>query len=473
MSAGFTAAQALAWTGGKPFGALPERFQGVSTDSRHVPAGSLFVALRGERFDGHAFVGAAARSGASAAMVAHGAALPEDARGLPRLEVEDTLRALGALALGHRRRFDLLVVGITGSVGKTSTKELTAAALSPRGAVLRTEGNLNNEIGVPLTLLELGPTHRTAVIEMGMNHEGEIARLAAIAEPRIGLVTNVRGVHLETLGTIERVASAKGELFRGLPDDGIAVVCADEPLALAQAHATGRRLVTYGRAAATATVLAKAPVDVRLEALLSSDWRGVRFRARAKEEVVEAQVAFLGEHNALNGCAALAVALAAEVPLDQAAAGLSQARPAPHRLAVILLPGDVVLLDDCYNANPHSVVAALETLRGIGGSARLGAILGDMLELGPDELRLHRETGAQTRGLAWVCAFGPRAAALAEGARAAGVPEVFQVVELDAAVERVGRTLRPGDRVLLKGSRGMRMERIAAALGAPAETGGH
>ena len=466
MSAGHTSAglftleQAVAWSGGSPSGSLPAAFQGVSTDSRELRAGSLFVALRGERFDGHAFVEKAIRAGAGAALVARGARAIE-AGGLPLLEVGDTLAALGALARGYRRLHGALVVGLTGSVGKTTTKELAAAALSPLGPVLKTEGNLNNEIGVPLTLFRLAPEQRAAVVELGMNHEGEIARLAAIAEPSIGLVTNVRGVHLETLGTIERVAVAKGELFRGLPRDGVAVVWADDPLALEQAKASGRRIVTFGRGDA----------DVRLEGVLSSGWRGLAFRASAAGVGVEARVAFLGEHNALNGCAALAVALAAGVPLADAAAALALARPAPHRLAVVGLPQDVVLIDDCYNANPSSVAAALETLRGVGGGARLGAVLGDMLELGPEEGRLHRETGERTRGLAWVCAFGPRAAALAEGARAAGVPEVFHSDDFDAALGWLQRQLRPGDRLLLKGSRGMRMERFGEALGAP--SGGH
>jgi UDP-N-acetylmuramoyl-tripeptide--D-alanyl-D-alanine ligase len=298
---------------------------------------------------------------------------------------------------------------------------------------------------------------------MGMNHAGEIARLAAIAEPRVGLVTNVRGVHLETLGTVERVAEAKGELFRGLAEDGVAVANGDDPLGLGQAKASGRKVVTFGRSAA----------DVQLLGVTRQDPRGVAFRCAAEGRELEAQVGFLGEHNALNGCAALATALAAGVKLDAAVAALASARPAPHRLAVVDLPGGGVLLDDCYNANPSSMAAALATLREVGTGRRLGAVLGDMLELGPDELELHREVGRQATGLAWLYAFGPPARSIAVGAQEACVPEVGDGTELAHGFDWIRGQLQPGDLVLLKGSRGTRMERFAPALGAPEAKGGH
>ncbi len=452
----------LGWTGGHAVGELPARFSGVATDSREPMPGALFVALRGGRFDGHAFLAAAAASGATAALVARGAPLPEDARGLPRIEVDDTLAALGALGRGHRRRSSAPVAAVTGSLGKTSVKELFAAALRPLGEVLRTDRNLNNEIGVPLTLLRLSPAHRAAVIEMGMNHAGEITRLAAIAEPRIGLVTNVHGVHLESLGTIEHVAEAKGELFRALPEDGIAVANADDARVMEQARRTGRRLLTFG----------SGPADVRLAGILAHDLHGVAFRVEAEGRTLEARVGLLGEHNAFNGCAALAGALAAGVPIEAAAAALAGARPAPHRLVTVELPSGAVLLDDCYNASPQSVLAALRTLRGVGAGHRLCAVLGDMLELGPDEVSLHRSVGTAAGGLAWLYAFGPRSRALAEGAREAGVSDVGHGTELEAGLDWVRSRLRPGDLILLKGSRGMRLERFGEALGAPS-AGGH
>ncbi|MHB8417413.1 MAG: UDP-N-acetylmuramoyl-tripeptide--D-alanyl-D-alanine ligase [Myxococcales bacterium] len=448
---------AVAWTGGRPAGPLPESFSGVSTDSREAMPGGLFVALRGERFDGHGFLSAAKAAGAAGALIQRGSPRPA---GLAVIEVDDTLRGLGALGHGHRRRFTPVLVAVTGSVGKTTTKELLAAALSPLGPVLKTEGNLNNEIGVPLTLLGLRPEHRAAAIEMGMNHEGEIARLAAMAEPRGGIVTNVRGVHLESLGTVERVAEAKGELFRGLPPDGVAIAGADDPRALAQARASGRRVVTFG----------KSPADVQLLAVRQS-LGGLDFEVRADGRQLRARLSFLGEHSALDACAALAAASACGVELDRAVSALAAARPAPHRLAVVPLAGGVVLLDDCYNANPYSTIAALNTLRELGEGRRLGALLGDMLELGPEELALHREVGGAAHGLSWLFAFGPRASALAEGAREAGVPQVAHGLEVEPGLTWIRSQLRPGDLVLLKGSRGMRMERFSEALGAPG--GGH
>ncbi len=453
----------IAWTGGRGVGALPGALVAVSTDSREAMVGGLFVALHGERFDGHAFLNQARASGAAAALVDTRTTLPDASAALPRIEVEDTLRALGAIARGHRRRFSPTLVGVTGSVGKTTTKELIAATLSSLGPVLKTEGNLNNEVGVPLTVLRLGASHRAAVVEMGMNHLGEIARLAAIAEPQLGLVTNVRGVHLETLGTLETVAEAKGELYRGLPPDGIAIADADDLRALAQAKASGRRVFTFGRAAA----------DVQLLAVTRQDLRGVGFRVRADGLEREAQVALIGEHNALNGCAALATALAAGVKLDAAVSSLAAARPAQHRLAVVDLPNGGVLLDDCYNANPSSMLAALATLREVGAGRRLGAVLGDMLELGPEELELHRQLGNQAKGLDWLYAFGTRARLIAIGAREAGVPEVGHGTEPAEAAAWIRSHVRAGDMVLLKGSRGMKMERFAEALGAPAQEGGH
>ena len=296
-----------------------------------------------------------------------------------------------------------------------------------------------------------------------MNHPGEIARLTAIAEPRLGLVTNVRGVHLEGLGTLEKVADAKGELYRGLPQGGVAIAGSDDPRALAQAKASGRQVVTFGRS----------PADVQLLEVTRQDLRGVAFKLRAEGQVREAQVAFLGEHNALNGCAAVATALAAGVKLDAALAALAAARPAPHRLSVVELPRGMVLLDDCYNANPSSMSAALATLREVGAGHRLGAVLGDMLELGAEELELHRQLGNQAKDLAWLYAFGPRARLIAVGAREAGVPEVGHGTELEPGVAWIRGHLVAGDHILLKGSRGMKMERFVEALGAPPAEGGH
>ncbi len=464
MSALFSTGNAVAWTAAEVVGEFPAGISGVSTDTRTLEPGDLFIALRGEHFDGHAFLATAAASGAAGAVVDRQGAIPDAARDLPRLVVDNTVTALGKLASGYRSTFSpQAVVGVTGSVGKTSTKELLAAALSPLGPVLKTEGNLNNEIGLPLTLFRMRAEHRAVVLEMGMNHAGEIARLAAIGRPNVGVVLNAREVHLEQLGTVEAVARAKGELYEGLPDDGIAVANADDPLVLAQAEKSGRRLVTFGERPGPR------PLDVQLLAFDDRGLRGVGLTCRAQGREWKTSLSLLGGHNALNACAALAGALAAGVSAGEAIEALPAARSAPHRLELVQLPDAVTLLDDCYNASPSSMRAALETLRRGAEGRRRGAILGDMLELGPTELELHRRVGADCGGLAWLLCFGARAAAIADGATSAGVPEVGQVEDFNDGLAWVHRHLRAGDAVLLKGSRGMRLERFARALGARRE----
>jgi len=464
VSALFSIQEAITWTGARVVGTPPSAVSGVSTDTRSLAKGNLFVALRGEHFNGHAFLATAAASGAVAAVVQQGEEIPPAARDLPRLVVDDTLTALGKLAGGYRSRVSPpTVVAVTGSVGKTSTKELLAAALSPLGPVLKTEGNLNNEIGLPLTLFRLRAEHRAVVLEMGMNHPGEIARLTVIGRPTVGVVLNAREVHLEQLGTVENVARAKGELYSGLPADGIAVANADDSLVLAQADQSGRRLVTFG---ASSGPRGPRPVDVRLVSFDDRGLRGVEMICHADSREWKTRLSMLGGHNALNACAALAGAIASGVPVGDAIEALPAARSAPHRLELVQLPDAVTLLDDCYNASPVSTRAALETLRQGAQGRRRGAILGDMLELGPTELELHRRVGAECQGLAWLLCFGSRSAAIAEGATAAGVPEVGQVEDFNDGMAWVHRHLHPSDAVLLKGSRGMRLERFAEALGA-------
>jgi UDP-N-acetylmuramoyl-tripeptide--D-alanyl-D-alanine ligase len=451
----FRADQAVAWTGARVVGGLPLVFSGVATDSRTVADGELFVALSGPRFDGADFLPAAAAAGATAAVVNEKALGPTE---MPRLVVPDTLRALGDLAYGYRGTLRTRsVVAVTGSVGKTTVKELTAAALSTLGPVLKTEGNLNNEIGVPLTLFRLRPSHTAAVIEMGMSHRGEIARLAEIARPQIGVVTSVHAVHLASLGTLDEVARAKGELFFGLPEDGIAVANADDPRVMAQAGASGRKVVTFGRAGA----------DVALGEVTTADLDGLDFQVNAFGESLRVHLSLLGEHNALNACAALAAAIPAGAKAEQAAEALKGARSAAHRLQLVALDRGTVLLDDCYNASPASVRAALDTLRRAAGGRRLGAVLGDMLELGSDELSLHREAGRAASGLDWLLAVGERAREIAAGARDVGVRQVVHVADaedLSGILGALGDLMRPGDAFLLKGSRGMRLERVSQKL---------
>jgi len=455
----FTAGELAAATGGRWIGAPPPALEGVSTDTRTLGPGSLFVALRGERFDGHDYLGEAAAKGAAAAAVAEARA--GDASPLPRLAVADTLAALGAIARLHRRRFPIPVVAVTGSNGKTTTREMIAEILATRGKVLRTEGNLNNEVGVPLTLLGLDPSHTSAVIEMGMSHPGEIARLAAIALPQIGVVTLAAPAHLEGLGTVDAVADAKAELYQGLPEGGIAVANADDARMLRRAQASGRRMLTFSASKGRRG-------DVVVLEVVSQGDDGLRFVLGVGNREVGVHIpALVGAHNAANAAAAAAAAIALGCTDREIARGLAAVRPVGRRLRLTGLPSGVRLLDDCYNANPASMSAALGTLAGLaaGPGLRPVAVLGDMLELGPLEAEAHRALGAEAAraGVKVLATFGPRTALTAEAARAAGLA-AFHTEDPDALVRWARETVAPGDVLLVKGSRGMRLERLVEAL---------
>ena len=417
------------------------------------------MALRGERFDGHAFLAAAAAAGAAAAVVADDLPAP----GLPRLRVADTLVALGALARHHRDRFALPVVAVTGSNGKTTTREMIAAILAERGPVLKTEGNLNNEVGVPLTLFGLTERHQAAVIELGMNHPGEISRLTAMTRPQVGVVTNAAAAHLEGLGSIDGVADAKAELWAGLPEGGIAVVDADDPRMLARARASGRRLLTFAAGR-------QRRGDVAVLEVVSQDASGLTFLLGVGNRELRVTLSLVGAHNARNAAAAACAAIALGSSDQEIVRGLAAVRPVGRRLRLERLPRGQLLIDDCYNANPLSMAAALRTLgelaRAEGG--RPLAVLGDMLELGPGEGELHRGVGAEAAGLpvARLFGFGPRSRETLAGALAAGLPpdRTFQTEDVAALAEAVRGAAGAGDVLLVKGSRGMRLERLVEAL---------
>lgn len=439
--------------------------EGVCTDSRTVADGNLFVALGGESFDGHAFVPAAAGAGAAAALVRRGVPLPA---GLPDrfgiVAVDDTQAALGALARVHRRRFPRLILGaITGSNGKTTTKELAAAVFEAAfGPTLKTLGNLNNEIGLPLTLLGLDASHVAAAIELGMSNPGEIDRLTRIAEPRAGLVTCAQPVHLEGLGSVEAVARAKGELYRALPRDAIAVANLDDPRTSREAFESGRTVLTYGGPA-------HASADVRLVRLVSHDRRGLSFEVSFRGgEPAFVRLPLVGLHNAGNACAALALGLALGGEPSRMLDGLTSARGFSRRLELKPAPGGFTVLDDCYNANPVSAVAAVRTLRELAGAGRAFAVLGDMRELGAFEVEGHREVGraAAAARVDGLVAFGPRSVELAAAAVEAGVPadHVLVTAEPEEALAWLRGRLREGDLVLFKASRGTRLERVADPL---------
>ena len=440
--------------------------RGAAVDSREVQAGELFVALPGERTDGHRFLGHAAAAGAAALLVTN---RPSEAELLELgdvsvIAVSDGLRALQQIAASWRSRFTPLVVGITGSIAKTSTKEAIAAVLSTRRRTLKNEGNLNNEIGLPLTLLRLGPEHEAAVLEMGMYVGGEIADLARLAKPSIGVVTAVQGVHLSRIGSLDAIEAAKGELVEALPPDGVAVLNADDSRVVRMTSRTAARSLTYGFSD---------DADVRADELRSAGFNGMRFLLRAttggrpvRQPVAIPGLGRLSVHNALAGAA---VGLATGIDPEAVAAGLAGGWSAPHR-AVVRHAGDVRIVDDSYNASPGSVTAALDLLAGLPG--RRIAVLGEMLELGSESESGHLAVGAAAAATVDVLlVVGPAAEGIADGARAAGLDgsRILRVTDRDAALEALRSRLRPGDVILVKASRGVALdvlvEQLAAELG--------
>ena len=421
-------------------------FHGVSTDSRTTPRGALFVAVRGPRFDGHDFVGGAGSRGAAAALVER---TPNAS--IPFIHVRDSVRALGELAAAWRNRFrDLLLVGITGSNGKTTVKEMAAAIFRTLGPVSATRGNLNNEIGVPLTLCELDAEHGAAVVELGASHRGEIAALTTLVRPSVGVVTQCAPAHLEGFGSIEGVARAKGELFERLPDDATAVVNADDPFAgLWRELARPRRCISFG---------AGVDADVRVRAASGAGRRHVALDTPAGN--VEIDLALPGAHNAVNAGAAAAAALAAGASLDAIREGLAAVRPAKGRLESKRGPRGAEIIDDTYNANPASLQAGLRVLG--AKPAPRWLVLGDMGELGPEGASLHAEAGRRARrhGVERLLVVGELGV---EAARAFG-DGATHFADCAALVDRLRDELPDGATVLVKGSRSMAMERVVEAI---------
>jgi UDP-N-acetylmuramoyl-tripeptide--D-alanyl-D-alanine ligase len=428
---------------------------GVSIDSRTCRPGEAFFAIRGVRQDGHAFLGDALARGATAAVVSRypaEVALPAD---FALVLVEDTTHALQRLGAYHRRRLDIPVVAVTGSNGKTTTKELAAAVLARRFRVLKPTGSLNNQWGVPLTLLGLEPAHQAAVLELGMNAFGEIAALAQLALPTVGVVTTIAPAHLEGVGSLEGVQKAKAELVQAIPPDGVVVLNADDPLVRALGAQARGRVLTYGRAP---------EADVRLGEV-TPDAGGLAFTVADGGAPVPVRLPLAGRHNAWNAAAAAAVGVALGVPLADAAAGLAGAAPVKGRL-VWREAGGVRVLDDTYNANPVSLRAALDALRDAGPGGRMWVVFGDMLELGAASDRAHEDAGRWIAALpaCGLATAGAAARDTAAAAAAAGCPDVAACATPEEAAARLAGRLAPGDRVLVKGSRGMRMERAVEAL---------
>ncbi len=461
MSARFSVAQAVEWCGGTLRGGDPaERCEGVSIDSRRVGRGQLFVAIRGERYDGHAFAADAAVAGAAALVIEKGHASSglEDGR-CAVIEVSDTTRALAALASGRRRAFVGPVVAITGSNGKTGTKEFAAGALGIEFACLKTAGNLNNQFGLPLTLLELEDHHQVAVVELGTNQPGEIASLAEIARPTVGVITNVGTAHIEFLGSRQGIADEKGSLFAALPRDGFAVANAEDERVMSQTARTDARVVTFGRVAGA---------EVRAENVESVGLAGYRFELCTPQGRAEVAIASLAEVHVANALAGAAAALCAGASLEAVARGLGAAPRGAGRLEPVALPNGAWVLNDSYNANPQSMRAALAALAQLRGTGRAFAVLGDMGELGESAPAAHREVGrcAAESGVDALFALGDHAALFAEGALDGGLrtQAVHRLTAPSEAVAALRAMLREGDWVLLKGSRSMRMERVLAGL---------
>ena len=461
---GLTADELAAATAGRLLARSSRLVLGAAVDSRQVVSGNLFVALPGERTDGHRFVGDAIATGAAAVVVARP---PEDpipaGSDVTVVQVDDALRGLQAIAADWRKRFDPLVVGVTGSIAKTSAKEAIATVLASALVTLKNEGNKNNEIGLPLTLMGLRPDHQAAVLEMGMYMGGEIADLAAMARPEIGVVTAVQGVHLSRIGTIEAVERAKGELVEALPSDGVAVLNADDERVRRMGARTNARVVTYGFAA---------DADVRAEAVESAGLKGMRFTLVATGERQDAAIPGLGRLAVHNALAAAAVGLAAGLDPGRVVAALARGWSAPHRGAIVRA-GGVTIVDDAYNASPASVEAALELLAGLPG--RRIAVLGEMLELGAEHEEGHERVGAAAAAVVdRLIVVGDGAAGIDRGARKAGIPPERSEVVADrrAALGRLLEVLRPGDVVLVKASRGIALELLVEDLRAALESGG-
>jgi UDP-N-acetylmuramoyl-tripeptide--D-alanyl-D-alanine ligase len=425
-------------------------FNSVSTDSRTLKPGALFVALSGPSFDGHDFVAAAAERGAAAALVERPLATQ-----IPQIVTPDPLGALAAFAHEWRRQFHIPLVGVTGSNGKTTTKELIGSILSRQGKTLVTRGNLNNHIGVPLMLLELTAEHRFAVIELGANHIGEIAHLASLVEPTVGIVTNAGAAHLEGFGSLAGVAQGKGEMFRALPAEGVAIVNADDAFAAQWRDSSAAdRVLTFGF---------EQPADFMAHKVRAQSNAGgfhTEFELVTPYGSRPATLALGGLHNLRNALGAAAAACAVGIELDEIVAGLAATKSIAGRLELKAALNGAFLVDDSYNANPSSLKAGLDAFRSFGGVRWL--VLGEMRELGASAEGLHAEVGRYARQ-----AGIERLFAVGEGSRFA--VEAFGhggqwFASIDALIAEASKSLTSGVAVLIKGSRANRLERVSAAL---------
>lgn len=427
---------------GDPFAA------GYSIDSRTIQPGELFFAVKGEKMDGHDFVSQAIEKGAIAAVVAREKQGAFSA-GLPVIPVDDTLVALQTLATCVRRLWGKPLVGVTGSAGKTTTREAIAHVLATRLKVHKSEGNFNNHFGLPLMLLKVQPEHDIAVLEMGMSHAGEITALAKIAQPEVGVVTNVAPVHLEFFDSIAGIARAKYELIESLPATGTAVLNADDEYVSQFGRDFRGKVIKYGLGPTAA---------VRAERVESRGEQGSAFDIVVGDQRERAMLPPVGSHNVLNALAAVAVAVDRGFTLSEAVAALSSLSPADKRGQVVRL-GNITVINDCYNSNPKALAAMVDALATMPAQRRI-VVAGEMLELGPAGAEMHRESGRHIRGKAIDLLIGVRGLAeqIVEGATGAGTEAEF-VSSAEAAGEWLAKNTRDGDVVLLKASRGVKLEK--------------
>jgi UDP-N-acetylmuramoyl-tripeptide--D-alanyl-D-alanine ligase len=443
-------------------GDLQARVKGVCSDSRQVQGGELFVPLQGERFNGHDYIQEAFTKGAAGSLLQRG----EERRmaglhfpGKFLIQVNEGLESLGDLAHFWRRRQSARIVAITGSNGKTTTKEMAARVLSQKFKVLQTEGNLNNLIGLPLMLLRLTPAHEVGVFEMGMNRKGEIRRLRAVAAPQVSLITNIGRAHLEFLGSLEEVARAKGELWENLAAEDWIGVNLDDPQVSKLAADAQCQKKTYGLSPAA---------DVRAESIAMHPAAGIRFTLAADGKKRSVGLRTFGRHQVSNALAAACIGTILGVEMDGIVTALEAFRPVPGRGQILSLGRNISVFDDTYNANPDSLRAAVSAFLALKGKKRGILVLGDMLELGFSAALAHQQAGREVaeKGFAHLFVLGEQAAHLAEGAREAGMKE--------AALHRLGthqegvaglmEILKDGDWILIKGSRRMGMEKILEGL---------
>jgi len=444
-----------------------QRVRQLNLDSRSIRAGDLFIAIRGDRFDGHDYVAAALSQGAVGAIVHDSYVIPPallktGPKSAPPfiLGVRDPLFAYQQLATHHRSRFDIPLVAVTGSNGKTTTKDMVASVIGQRWRALKTESNFNNRIGVPHTLLGLTSRHEAAVIEMGVDNIGQTTRLSEIARPTIGIITNIGPDHLEFFGGMEGSVQAKAELLDLLPQDGTAILNADDSYFDYLASRARCRVVSFGYST-------KADVQALHEKSDGLDGTTFRLLLPGKARHTTVSMKVQGSHNVANALAAAAVGLVLGLSGAAIAQGLARFRPAAMRSQIVMNRG-IRVINDCYNANPASMKAAVQLLAQSGTGRTTIAVLGDMLELGPNSMRLHEEVGAfvAQQGISRLIASGTLGRGLAEGARRAGMEpaSILEVADAAAAAAATKAMAVSGDVVLVKASRGMKMEQVVNAL---------